>query len=157
MFSANLQSPLGNIRILADENRVYEIAFAEAVGEKPNLLTERAKQQLDEYFGGIRMHFDFPTEQEGTPFKQSVWKALLTIPAGKPISYAAFAKQLSNPLAIRAIAAANGKNKLAIVVPCHRVIGSNGDLVGYAGELWRKKWLLEHEARTSGIGQASLF
>lgn len=157
MFSANLQSPLGNIHILADENVVFEIAFAEAADEKSNPLTEMAKQQLDEYFGGVRMHFDFPMEQAGTPFQQNVWKSLLTIPPGKPISYAAFAKQLSNPLAIRAIAAANGKNKLAIVVPCHRVIGSNGDLVGYAGELWRKKWLLAHEAQMTGLGQTELF
>jgi methylated-DNA-[protein]-cysteine S-methyltransferase len=157
MFSANLQSPLGNIRIQADENVVLEIAFAEAVDEKPNPLTEMARQQLDEYFGGVRMHFDFPIEQVGTPFQQSVWKALLTIPPGKPISYAALAKQMESLLAIRAIAAANGKNKLAIVVPCHRVIGSNGDLVGYAGELWRKKWLLAHETQMTGLGQTELF
>ncbi len=80
----------------------------------------------------------------------------MNIPAGKPISYAALSKRMNNPLAIRAIAAANGKNKLMIVVPCHRVIGSNGELVGYAGELWRKKWLLEHEAKLTQSGQATL-
>lgn len=157
MFYANLSSPLGNIRIQANEHEVIEIAFADAIEQQPNQLTDLAVSQLDEYLKGERLAFDFPIQQSGTPFQQSVWNALLHIPAGQPISYAAFAKQMGNPLAIRAIAAANGKNKLAIVVPCHRVIGSNGDLVGYAGALWRKKWLLEHEARMSGMGQGTLF
>lgn len=157
MFSANLYSPIGNIRILANDHEVFEIAFADAGAEQPNLLTDMAKKQLEEYFRGERSDFDFPMQQSGTPFQQSVWQALGHIPAGRPISYAAFSKQMGNPLAIRAIAAANGKNKLAIVVPCHRVIGSNGDLVGYAGELWRKKWLLAHETKLTGLGQTQLF
>jgi methylated-DNA-[protein]-cysteine S-methyltransferase len=104
-------------------------------------------QQLDEYFAGQRQTFDFPINQKGTPFQQNVWKHLLTIPFGKTTSYLNLSKQIGNVKAIRAIASANGKNKLAIVVPCHRVIGSNMSLVGYAGGLWRKKWLLDHEAK----------
>ncbi|HQS06268.1 MAG TPA: methylated-DNA--[protein]-cysteine S-methyltransferase, partial [Daejeonella sp.] len=98
----------------------------------------------------------FPMAQPGTDFQQKVWDELRRIDAGKPISYAALAKRMKNPLAIRAIASANGRNNLMIAVPCHRVIGSNGDLVGFSAGLWRKKWLLEHEAKMTSIGQSSL-
>ncbi|WP_202409431.1 methylated-DNA--[protein]-cysteine S-methyltransferase [Hufsiella arboris] len=113
--------------------------------------------QFAEYFKGKRLTFDFPIGQSGSDFRQLVWQELLKIPAGRPISYTELSRRMNNPLAIRAIAAANGKNNLMIVIPCHRVIGANGDLVGYAGGLWRKKWLLEHEAKLTGIGQTSLF
>ena len=116
-----------------------------------------AALQLDEYFAGKRQAFDFPIKQTGSPFQQEVWQCLLTIGYGKTISYLQQSKMMNNPLAIRAIAAANGKNDLAIIVPCHRVIGSDGSLTGYAGGLWRKKWLLEHETSVLGIGQTKLF
>jgi methylated-DNA-[protein]-cysteine S-methyltransferase len=120
------------------------------------LLTIAARQ-LDEYFAGERFVFDFPIRQHGSAFQQEVWQCLLQIGYGKTISYLQQSKMMNNPLAIRAIAAANGKNDLAIVVPCHRVIGSDGSLTGYAGGLWRKQWLLEHEAKVLGIGQTRLF
>nr|WP_262892233.1 methylated-DNA--[protein]-cysteine S-methyltransferase [Mucilaginibacter glaciei] len=97
-----------------------------------------------------------PLKQRGTDFQQLVWQELLTIPYGNTITYSRQSHQMKNPLAIRAIAAANGKNNLWVIVPCHRVIGSNGSLTGYAGGLWRKKWLLDHEARLTGVGQTTL-
>jgi methylated-DNA-[protein]-cysteine S-methyltransferase len=112
---------------------------------------------LDEYFAGERKEFDFAIQQPGSGFQQEVWDCLLKIGYGKTVSYLQQSKMMNNPLAIRAIASANGKNELAIVVPCHRVIGSDGSLTGYAGGLWRKKWLLEHEAKVMGFGQTSLF
>ncbi|HCN82047.1 MAG TPA: cysteine methyltransferase [Sphingobacteriaceae bacterium] len=152
-----LQTPIGSLVIEANETEVHFIGFKDDIKkEAPNILTQKAKDQLTEYFSGKRYEFDFPIGQTGTDFQQSVWKELINISAGKPISYTALSDKMSNPLAIRAIASANGKNKLMIVVPCHRVIGSNGDLVGYAGGLWRKKWLLEYEAKMTGIGQTVL-
>ena len=94
--------------------------------------------------------------QIGTDFQKNVWKELQKIDPGKPITYAALAKRMKNPLAIRAIASANGKNNLLIAIPCHRVIGSNGELIGFAAGLWRRKWLLEHEARITMNGQSRL-
>ncbi|GAB3928148.1 hypothetical protein GCM10028827_21570 [Mucilaginibacter myungsuensis] len=116
-----------------------------------------AAKQLDEYFAGQRTVFDFPFQQKGTDFQQEVWRNLSDIKYGEAISYAALSKRMKNPLAIRAIASANGRNNMWIVVPCHRVIGSDGSLTGYAGGLWRKQYLLELEARVAGLGQASLF
>lgn len=157
MFSDQLATPIGNLLIEADHSAVFSIQFREKSDIRPNVLTEIAKTQLEAYFKGENLTFSFPMQQEGTPFQQKVWETLQSIKAGYPISYADLSVKLENPLAIRAIAAANGKNNLLIAVPCHRVIGSTGKLVGYAGELWRKKWLLEHEARIIGIGQTSLF
>jgi len=152
-----LSSTIGNIAIQSDGIAVNSIKFSEdIIEENPCEITEKAKEQLVDYFNGTRMNFDFPIDQNGTDFQKKVWEELLNIQPGTPISYLAFSKRMNNPLAIRAIAAANGKNKIMIVVPCHRVIGSKGELVGYAGELWRKKWLLEHEARMTNTGQSSL-
>ncbi|HPA24001.1 MAG TPA: methylated-DNA--[protein]-cysteine S-methyltransferase, partial [Ferruginibacter sp.] len=100
--------------------------------------------------------FDLPIQLNGTPFRQSVWQALQNIPFGKTTSYLQLSKNLGNAKAIRAVGTANGSNPIAIIIPCHRVIGSNGDLIGYAGELWRKKWLLAHEA-TFAHGVQTLF
>ena len=112
--------------------------------EIPSALKE-ANLQLSEYFEGKRKEFTFKLNPKGTDFQQRVWQALLKIPFGKTTSYLELSKQLGDVKAIRAVAAANGKNPLWVVVPCHRVIGSDGSLTGYAGGLWRKKWLLEHE------------
>ena len=156
-FISVLDSPLGKIVIKSNEKAVYYLSFEEPdEDENPNELTEIARQEMKEYFDLKRIEFSFPVEQVGTPFQQKVWKELMNIQAGHPISYASLSRRMNNPLAIRAIASANGKNRLAIVIPCHRVIGSSGDLVGYAGGLWRKKWLLDHEAKLTGKGQASL-
>jgi methylated-DNA-[protein]-cysteine S-methyltransferase len=104
-------------------------------------------EQMIEYFQGQRRVFDLPVQQTGTDFQQSVWQQLIQIPYGKTISYMELARRMGDTKTIRAAASANGKNQLAIVVPCHRVVGSKNDLVGYAGGLWRKKWLLDHELK----------
>lgn len=157
MFWSILDSPIGKITIQASENEVFSITFKEEIrGENPNPSTELAKLQLIEYFEAKRKVFDFPMLQSGSDFQQEVWLELQNIPIGHTISYATLAKRLKNPLAIRAIAAANGKNKLLLVVPCHRVIGSGGKLVGFSAGLWRKKWLLEHETRMTMLGQSFL-
>ena len=116
----------------------------------------QAVEQLIEYFNGKRLTFDLPISQQGTQFQERVWNELLNIRFGKTISYLQLAKQIGDVKAIRAIAATNGKNNIAIIVPCHRVIGSNGTLVGYAGDLWRKQWLLKHEAKNCN-GVQTLF
>lgn len=157
MFTSALETPIGKISIEADDRAVFFIGFTEIQEENPNAITSHAKKQLQQYFAGNYTGFDFPIAQKGTEFQQQVWDELLNVRAGFPISYTALSKKMNNPLAIRAIAAANGKNNLMIAVPCHRIIGANGDLVGYAGGLWRKKWLLEHEAKMTGVGQTTLF
>lgn len=113
-----------------------------------------AVEQLKAYFSGKLRSFDIQTDLEGTSFQQKVWKELRNIPFGKTISYLELSKRLGDVKAIRAVASANGRNPLWIIIPCHRVIGSDGSLTGYAGGLYRKKWLLEHEGV---IKQQSLF
>jgi len=117
-------------------------------GEHPYF--EEVEQQVAEYFAGTRQNFDLPLQLLGSPFQVSVWQALLQIPYGETRSYKQQSIYLNNEKAIRAIASANGDNGIAIIVPCHRVIGANGSLVGYGGGIQRKKWLLEHEAKHSG-------
>ena len=157
MFSSLVESPIGQLIIKANEHEVFSINFPDQLtDESPNKITEIAKAQFIEYFEGKRNNFNFPMLQTGTDFQKNVWNELRKIDAGKPITYAALAKRMKNPLAIRAIASANGKNNLLIAIPCHRVIGSNGELVGFSAGLWRKKWLLEHETRITMNGQSSL-
>jgi methylated-DNA-[protein]-cysteine S-methyltransferase len=153
------QTPVGVARITGEDNFITSISILDGEFEiKPtdSPLLKLAMTQLDDYFAGERKIFDLPLRQNGTEFQQKVWEQLLKIDYGTTISYLQQSKLMQNPLGIRAIAAANGKNSLWIVVPCHRVIGSNGSLTGYAGGLWRKQWLLDHEARTMGIGQTKL-
>ena len=113
-------------------------------------------EQLIQYFHGERRIFEFPISQPGTAFQQGVWIELMTIPYGKTISYLDLALKTGDRKATRAVANANGRNNVAIVVPCHRVIGSNKELIGYGGGLWRKKWLLEHEMKVA-YGVQTLF
>lgn len=113
--------------------------------------------EFEAYFAGSLQAFTIPISQPGTAFQQSVWSKLLTIPYGHTTTYLQLAKDLQNPKAIRAVGTTNGKNQLWVVVPCHRVIGSNGTLTGYAGGLWRKKWLLEHESKHRFGAQGKLF
>ena len=155
-YCSTLQSPIGKITIIADDDQVNIISFSEIHTDAlvENDLSKLAQTELTQYFEGRLQSFSFPIKQKGTDFQQSVWIQLMEIPYASTISYAQLAQD--QPLAIRAMAAANGKNNLAIVVPCHRVIGSNGKLVGYAGGLWRKKWLLQHERETMNIGQTEL-
>lgn len=115
------------------------------VKEGSNSLLNEIEKQSNEYFSGTRKEFDFPIDQKGTAFEKSVWNALMKIPYGETRSYGEIAKQLGKPGAPRAVGRANGMNYIAIVIPCHRVIDSNGNLHGYGGGVWRKRWLLEHE------------
>lgn len=147
MEIAYFQSPVGVVKIVGDANGVVEISVSDVKAGFAEIPESLAKcvNQLREYFDGNRQTFDFKTNQKGTPFQHKVWNELCQIPFGKTITYLELAKRLGDPKVIRAAASTNGKNKLWIAVPCHRVIGSDGSLTGYAGGLWRKKWLLEHE------------
>lgn len=156
---AYYKSPVGITRITAENGFITSISIRDEEIEvlpTDDAVLQQAIQQLDEYFAGTRKDFDLPIKQEGSDFQQSVWQQLLKIPYGTTISYGQQSKLMNNPLGIRAIASANGKNNLWVVVPCHRVIGSDGSLTGYAGGLWRKKWLLAHEASVAGVGQTEL-
>ena len=156
MSIAYIQTPLGIASIVGDEHGISQISILEQ-GNCSEIIPEElgtAVTQLQEYFQGNRHDFDFKMNPKGTDFQQKVWKELLQIPFGKTISYLDLSKKLGDVKAIRAVASANGKNPLWIVVPCHRVIGTDGSLTGYAGGLWRKKWLLEHETPSF---QQSLF
>lgn len=149
-YTAYYASPLGQLKIVCTDEHVREAIFMNDAVESPNdeaPLLAQCIQQLDEYFSGNRRVFELPLQQAGTDFQQKVWQLLLQIPFGKTLSYNTLSKQYGDVKAIRAVASANGKNNLAIVVPCHRVVGTNQSLTGYAGGLWRKKWLLEHEAK----------
>lgn len=159
MPSVYYQTPVGVAKITEEDGFITTIHILDEEHEvttTDNALLLDAVNQFDEYFAGKRLPFNLPLKQNGTEFQQSVWQYLQRIPYGTTTSYAKLSEQMEQPLAIRAIAAANGKNNLWIAVPCHRVIGSNGSLTGYAGGLWRKQWLLQHEARTIGTGQTML-
>ena len=156
METAYIKTPIGIAKIVGDENGISEISALDegnVSDEIPTILQESVTQ-LQDYFEGKRSDFKFKLNPKGTDFQKKVWQELLNIPYGKTISYMDLSKKLGDVKAIRAVASANGKNPLWIVVPCHRVIGTDGSLTGYAGGLWRKKWLLEHENPTN---QQSLF
>ena len=157
MPEAIINTPLGPALIAGDEEGIQSISVSPAevvtTAKIPRELTEAAKQ-LEEYFKGKRREFSFKLNPQGTTFQKRVWEELLRIPYGKTISYLELSRKLGDVKAIRAVASANGKNPLWIVVPCHRVIGSDGSLTGYAGGLHRKKWLLNHE---SAVRQETLF
>ena len=145
---AYIPSPLGILEITGSHGSVFSVSFMdEPVKETavPRSLKDCAVQ-LEEYFTGKRKQFDLKLLPNGTTFQRHVWDELLLIPYRKTISYLQLARQLGDEKSIRAVAAANGKNPIGIIIPCHRVIGSNNDLVGYAGGLWRKQWLLEFES-----------
>ena len=156
METAFIQSPLGITKIVGDENGISIISIL-SEGEITTKIPKNLKEcvsQLREYFDRKRHHFDFKINPQGTDFQQKVWQELLNIPFGKTMSYLDLSKKLGDVKAIRAVASANGRNPIWIVVPCHRVVGTDGSLTGYAGGLWRKKWLLEHESPSR---QQSLF
>jgi AraC family transcriptional regulator, regulatory protein of adaptative response / methylated-DNA-[protein]-cysteine methyltransferase len=134
------------------ENKLNGIAE-----EGENEHIRQVKQELEEYFAGNRMQFNVPVHPMGTAFQLSVWNYLMSIPFGNTTSYMKQAHTLGNPNGVRAVAAANAQNKIAIIIPCHRVIATNGKLTGYAGGLERKKWLLDFEARLSGVRYGTLF
>lgn len=150
-YMIDYQSPIGIVEITGTEEGVYSVLFTERdILQYP--LTENTPkslidcyQQLDLYFKGELETFSFPYIVEGTDFQKNVWNTLPSISYGKTGSYKDIAAAIGNEKAVRAVGSTNGKNKLCIVLPCHRIIGSNGSLTGYAGGLWRKEWLLEHE------------
>jgi methylated-DNA-[protein]-cysteine S-methyltransferase len=145
-----INSPLGITKIVGNETGITEISIS-SEGEISNSIPaelQEAVSQLGDYFEGNRTEFTFKLNPKGTEFQQKVWQELRNIPFGKTISYLDLSKKLDDVKAIRAVASANGKNPLWIIIPCHRVIGTDGSLTGYAGGLWRKKWLLEHENPT---------
>ncbi len=156
METTYMKTPLGIAKISGDENGISVISIADEgeVSSTVPVILQEAVSQLNDYFDRKRTDFTFKLNPSGTEFQQKVWKGLLEIPFGKTRSYLELSKKLGDVKAIRAVASANGKNPLWIVVPCHRVIGTDGSLTGYAGGLWRKKWLLEHENPTT---QQSLF
>ena len=154
MYTTTLLTPLGTAVITGNEDG---IAGIQCVGDPvesstfvPAILRKGA-EQLDEYIRGQRKDFTVPLRPVGTSFQQAVWQLLREIPFGKTISYLELSRRLGDERAIRAVASANGKNPIWVLIPCHRVIGSNGDLTGYAGGLWRKQWLLDHERPTKQL------
>ena len=161
-FTTYYHSPVGLLKISGTEQYISEVSFFDKTqkidNKKKNLpaLMIQCIEQLIQYFHGERRVFELPIHQTGTAFQQEVWSELMTIPYGKTISYLELARRTGDTKATRAVANANGKNNVAIIVPCHRVIGSNKELVGYGGGLWRKKWLLELEAKVA-YGVQTLF
>ncbi|TSA28126.1 MAG: methylated-DNA--[protein]-cysteine S-methyltransferase [Ignavibacteriales bacterium] len=146
------KSPIGLIEIGGTENSITSLFFIDEEFNpdvKSNPYIEKYVEQLDEYFKGKRKIFGLNIQPEGTDFQKRVWDELLKIPYGETRSYMEITKILGDQKAIRAVANANGQNKISIIIPCHRVIGSDGSLTGYGGGLWRKKWLLEHEQKFS--------
>ena len=164
-FTRTIDSPIGPLLLTSDGRSLTRLLMS---GEpdpgwsiEPCAVLDRAEQQLKEYFAGERTDFDLPLAPAGTPFQRSVWAALHEIPYGRTWSYAQLATRVGNPRASRAVGLANGRNPISVIVPCHRVIGVNGTLVGYGGGLDRKKVLLDLERRTghdqdSDTGQLSL-
>lgn len=157
MSQCNIPTPIGVSKIIGDEDGITSVLVLNSEEKVTDIIPDELEDcaiQLNEYFKGSRTQFDLKLNPKGTDFQKKVWKLLEQIPYGKTISYLELSKQLGDIKAIRAVANANAKNPLWIVVPCHRVIGSDGSLTGYAGGLHRKKWLLEHE---SHYKQESLF
>ena len=159
------KTPIGLLKITGNNYGISSIIFIEDINKLEQfknikspfdvpLCLKVCVDQLKEYFNGKRTKFSILLNPKGTPFQKSVWKELTTIPFGKTTSYLRQSNGLGKPKAIRAVASANGKNPICIVIPCHRVIGSDGSLTGYASGLWRKKWLLDHE---NPLKQQSLF
>jgi methylated-DNA-[protein]-cysteine S-methyltransferase len=152
-----LKTPLGTAKISGNESGISAIQILDeeipSSKEIPDFL-QLAAEQLDSYFKGNLEKFDLKLKPEGTDFQQKVWKAISAIPFGKTCSYLELSRKLGDEKAIRAVASANGKNPIWVIIPCHRVIGSDGSLTGYAGGIHRKQWLLNHE---NNISQLSLF
>lgn len=151
METCIINSPIGYTQISGDSDGIAHVTVLNSLEQESTIIPSELKNcviQLREYFDGARKEFDLKLNPEGTTFQKTIWKLLEQIPFGKTITYLQLSKQFGNVKAIRAVANANGKNPLWIVVPCHRVIGSDGSLTGYAGGLPRKQWLLNHESES---------
>ena len=159
--AAYFESPVGLVKIMGNEQGIVSVEFVEDKGmhdpSHVHPLLESCVKQLEEYFEGKRKSFDLRLNMQGTEFQKKVWERLLHIPFGKTVSYLDVALKVSDKKGTRAVGSANGQNKIAIIIPCHRVIGSNGQLTGYAGGMWRKKWLLTHEGVLAPDTQLALF
>ena len=164
MLYTHLESPIGKLLLCGDEERLTGLYTAprchaaEVVRDARRAQEPfaRVRDQLEQYFAGERLEFDVPLSLDGgSPFSQSVWRSLREIPYGATITYGELARKLGHSTAARAVGLANGRNPIAIIVPCHRVIGAGGDLTGYAGGLERKRFLLEHEAASRGASVAA--
>lgn len=148
-YKGYMDSPIGPLEIICNEKALLVVEFVETKGEETeqNEILKEVKRQLEEYFEGKRKNFELELFLEGTDFQKKVWSELANIPYGETISYKEQAERIGNVKAIRAVGTTNGKNKIPIILPCHRVIGTNGKLTGYAGGLHRKQWLLDLEKR----------
>jgi len=146
-----LQSPIGWIEICGTDSEILAVEFVSRPRPKSEAsshqLLEECARQLEEYFAGCRRGFSLPLRLEGTLFQKLVWHALQQIPYGQTVAYSDLAQRIGREKACRAVGAANHRNPVSIIIPCHRVVGRDGGLVGYGGGLWRKQWLLEHEKR----------
>ncbi len=151
MFCEFYESPIGKIKITCNEEFLLSVSFVNETSInkicKANKICRKTQRQLAEYFLGKRKKFNLPIKLLGTKFQISVWEKLLEIPYGKTVSYSELAKLIGKPKATRAVGLANKTNKIAIIIPCHRVIGKNGKLTGYASGIWRKEFLLELEKK----------
>jgi methylated-DNA-[protein]-cysteine S-methyltransferase len=160
IFFSFLSSPIGIIKIIATEKAIISIDFMDEndklAKENNTELTELCRFQLDEYFKGTRKIFDIPYLASGTDFQLQVWNLVNEIGYGRTASYLDISKKLGDVNKVRAVGTANGANLLPIIIPCHRIIGDNGKLIGYSGGLWRKQWLLEYENKNL-YGQLQLF
>jgi len=165
MWKTSLSSPVGELHAYASSSALLALFWGQ--GENSQLgssaqfvevdshpILARLQEQLNQYFAGSRQDFDLPLEPVGTEFQLAVWNALRKIPFGETRSYSEQAAMIGNPAAVRAVGAANGKNPISIVVPCHRVIGKNGDLTGFGGGLSAKQFLLDHERRHKAIASS---
>ena len=151
MFVYFTDSPVGIIRLLSDGENITGLHFLDGenepgAGRVPDVI-ERCAEELREYFCGKRKNFGVKTKNAGAAFSERCWRELLNIPYGETRTYSYIAEKIGNPKAVRAVGSANSRNNISIIYPCHRVIGKNGRLTGYAGGLWRKEWLLNHEKR----------
>ena len=156
VYFSTMPTPIGELGIFADNQAIYRVEFIDRLKDavKENLnsyqeneLTKEAKNQLEQYFNSKIKSFNLPLTPQGTPFRQQTWQALQKIPYGETRYYSQQAELMNNKKAVRAVGAANGANPIAIIIPCHRVIGKNGSLTGYAGGLDRKAWLLNFEQK----------
>ena len=145
IYNYTFDSIIGKINLCADDEALTKLGFGNGSGNNPNGIILEAVKQLNEYFDGKRQSFDLPLKPHGTEFQQKVWSALLEIPYGQTRTYGEIAAAIGNPKACRAVGMANNRNPIAVIIPCHRVIGSNGALTGYAGGLKAKEILLELE------------
>jgi methylated-DNA-[protein]-cysteine S-methyltransferase len=156
-----MDSPLGPIKIIGDATAIKMVSFIEEIGKEGAgvlpIQVRKCKKQLAEYFAGKRKEFSVPVDPEGTDFQKEVWAELLKLPFGTTSTYAKQAVKLGDMKKIRAAGTANGKNPIAIIIPCHRVIGTDGSLTGYAGGLDKKEWLLRLENSLPNMNQTSMF